>query len=75
MSVSARATTTSFASTKENQISEIEVKDLAKPIKIEIPLNKEVKNAENTLCMFLNEKLDQWEALDSQCEEAAVEMG
>ena len=25
--------------------------------------------------MFLNEKLDQWEALDSQCEEATVEIG
>ena len=25
--------------------------------------------------MFLNEKLDQWEALDSQCEESAVEIG
>ena len=68
--MSARATTTSFVSIKENKISEIEVKDLEKPIRIEIPLNSEVKNAENTRCMYLNEQLGKWEVLDSQCEEA-----
>ena len=70
VSISARAASTAFVAMKENAISEIEVKDLAKPIKIEIPLNKAVQSAETTQCMFLNERLNQWQALDSECEPA-----
>jgi hypothetical protein len=35
---------TSFVSTNENLISEIEVKNLLKPIKVEIPLTKAIQN-------------------------------
>ena len=41
-------------------ISEIEVKDLSVPIKIEIPLTSAIKNPEKTQCMFLNEDLNEW---------------
>ena len=61
MSISARAASTSFVAKKDkNVISEIQVKELANPIKIEIPLTKAVKNPENTQCMFLNEESDEW---------------
>ena len=68
VSISARAASTSFVATKENIISEIEVKNLKNPIKIEIPLKKAVKRPENTQCMFLNEQLNEWQALNSECE-------
>ena len=49
-----------MAKKDSNLITEIEVKNLMNPIKIDIPLAKEVKNPENTQCMFLNEELDEW---------------
>ena len=45
VSISARAATSSFkAKQDKNFISEIEVKDLSNPIKIEIPLTREITN-------------------------------
>ena len=58
VSISARASNKFFSAIKENTITEIEVKDLAQPIKIEIPLTKEVSNPENTQCMYLDEDLN-----------------
>ena len=48
VSISARATDNRFSSTKDTVISEIEVKNLNNPIKLDIPLTDGVKNPELT---------------------------
>ena len=55
MSVSARATETPFATTKGNNVSEIEVKDMQSPITLKIPLSTPVRDPDNTNCMYLDE--------------------
>ena len=52
-----------------NLISEIEVKDLQNTIKLDIPLTGEVKESDGVLrCMFLNERTNQWQELDTSCD-------
>ena len=52
-----------------NVISEIEVKDLQNPIKLDIPLTQEVRESDGVpRCMFLNEQKNKWEELDSSCD-------
>ena len=59
-----------------NLISEIEVKDLQNPIKLDIPLTREVKESEDSLrCMFLNEQTNKWEELDSSCDTSPPKAG
>ena len=61
--VSAKATSTPFATIRENVVENIKVKDMQSPIVIDIPLSSEVTNVENTHCMYLDETLDQWTSL------------
>lgn len=70
MSISARASNTQFKASKDNTITEIEVKDLATPIKIEIPLKQAITDSENTQCMYLDVSTNKWVALESTCEPA-----
>lgn len=58
VSVSVRTSESSRPS--ETVISEIEVKDLVEPIRIDIPLKTGVQNPENVRCMYLNEVTQTW---------------
>ena len=59
-----------------NLISEIEVKDLQNPIKLDIPLTREVKEGDGVpRCMFLNEQTDVWEELASSCDDGQPKAG
>ena len=62
VSVSAREVgVRGFAQTRgTTQVKEIEVKKLAKPIKLEIPLTAGVQDPDRTYCMFLNESTNKW---------------
>ena len=68
VSVSARSTS---KEQKGNLISEIEVKDLEKPIKLDIPLTEGISEVDSRgsvpRCMFLNEQTDKWEELSPSC--------
>ena len=65
--MSAKATSTPFATIRENVVEDIEVKDMQSQIVIDIPLGSEVTNVENTHCMYLDETLDQWTSLGEPC--------
>ena len=63
INVSARKPSSSYSQIEKQVVTDIEVKDLARPIELVIPLKHALTQGEEPKCMFLNETTNLWEEL------------